>query len=495
MPGGRARRDERDMTAVATPLEKHFVIGRKPLRAPARWQRLFLQDIEIAHGPNLPVHPIVHPVHGIQGYLLGWLVGSRGLLEAGTELEGPDQSQTFADWSAELCGRFVCLLHGDQGMHLHTDPSGLLAAVYSTGGQAVASIPQLLGNIVPDRELQTLIDVPRQFGWYPFGLTPFRNVRRLLPNHALDLDRFETRRFHGTGTDLPAAGKEDLVSGILDRVADNLHRLCRGDQTVMHMTAGCDSRMVLGAALAAGCRPVLTTISLPSGGAQVDCLTAAKLARQCGLRHEVRPFLPPTEEDRQEWLERTGCCVCDHVTNLSTTLKSWAHRELQVTGTCGEIGRAYYWGASDLEADAPDATEILSRIKVPVASPIVEAAEAWLDRLHGLPAVRIWDLVYVEQRLGCWAGPSVYGSKLLFPSMSPFNSRTIIDAMLRLPAAYRLENRFAREFIGRGDPNLLQIPFNRPTGIHIFRYPQMYLKGKIPAPMKRALLRVRANLR
>lgn len=463
--------------------DKHVLIGQRlppdgSGMSTERWAGL-----NISHGVAVHRYPVVDPSGQVRGFVLGWLMGEEGVVSSGSKIDC--DAGNGLEWADRLCGRYVVLVHHEGGIRLFPDACGLMGIVYARQDGSAASVPNLLTDDPADTGRLSIFDATRGFGWYPFGLTTHVNIQRLLPNFSLDLVTFEVERFFpDEGTFAGVGSDEDMITEVFGEVVANLRRISTAADFVAHLTAGRDSRMALSAMLAAGLAPRLMTIAIPSQGSQLDCNVARRLAASCRLEHEIRPFLPPRPEDRAQWLERVGWCVSDYVTNLATTWKSWKPFEVQLGGACGEIGRAFYWSGSDVDGGRPDAAELLRRMGGPVTDTTLEAAERWLATVPDLPADRIWDLAYVEQRLGCWAGASVYGSTLRYPSLSPFNSRRIVSSLLALSAEMRLENRFANAFIRRGRPELLRIPFNRPSGLDLLRYPRLAVKTLVPFAVK-----------
>lgn len=477
-------------------LDKHFAIGRQSRVWPQGWTAVAFGPFHVAHGGSIRRYVITGEDGAVRGYLLGWLVGPDGLLASGTHIQAPGEDVGFARWSASLCGRFVCLLREADRVRLYPDPCGLLGVVYAPASGTVASIPELLTGTTPDTALQRAIGVPQRFGWYPFGLTPHIGARRLMPNFALDLAAFEARRFFPTA-EHPLVPNDDAAStlGRIGRaVSEAVASMCGDPRAVVHLTAGRDSRMVLGAALATGARPTVVTVTIPTAGAKVDAIVAGRLAARAGLRHELRPFVPATAADLDEWYERTGRCVSDHVAGLATTLKSWDRDELQVTGTGGEIARAFYWTEADRTAPRPDARTVVARLGLPATPQTLDAAEAWLATLPPVATATLWDLAYIEQRLGCWAGPATYGSTMALPSLSPFNSRAVVEAILSLPEQTRLGNILARHLIVGAGQRLARIPFNRLPGLDSLRFPRLAAKSLIPTSIKSFLKNTSALL-
>jgi hypothetical protein len=86
-------------------------------------------------------------------------------------------------------GRYALILLTQKEQKFFLDPYGTLAAGFSTSEPTVASTPTLLGEKYDwDRETIVSLNMPESDRWFPLGLTPKKRVRRLLPNHCLDLN-------------------------------------------------------------------------------------------------------------------------------------------------------------------------------------------------------------------------------------------------------------------------------------------------------------------
>ena len=136
---------------------------------------------------------------------------------------------------------------------------------------------------------------------------------------------------------------------------------------------------------------------------------------------------------------------------------------INLVGLGGEVGRAYYWRESDSGKSVLSPDEILRRIGLPADPLIVSRLNAWWDSVPVQGTLAKLDFLYVEQRLGCWAGPSLYGSQRRF-GLSPFNSRKVFEAMLSLPTDLRRNQFLAYALIQERWPELLRLPFNTPVG-------------------------------
>src|SRR5439155_20500003 len=166
----------------------------------------------------------------------------------------------------------------------------------------------------------------------------------------------------------------------------------------------------------------------------VDLHIAAKLARRLGLKHQELPLRDPSQQLKDEFQFRSGYCghwgrVVDHYDAISAL----DMRAVWMTGYAGEVGRAFYWGwGEDLKKDlSPE--ELLRRMHLPNSPESLAAMDRWLECLADQDYFALLDLLYIEQRLGSWAGPAMYGSAPFAFTLTPFNHRRIFRAMMSLP--------------------------------------------------------------
>ncbi|GMG87731.1 hypothetical protein MNKW57_20520 [Biformimicrobium ophioploci] len=357
-----------------------------------------------------------------------------------------------------------------------TDAGGLFPLVYSEKLDALASTTTAMELVAKQRQSEAsgeLLDILRLIGWIPFGLTTFEGVRRLLPNFYLDISSSVPVRFYAPdGIINPDTSAS--VNGVLDRLRANIGAIIRGNAGFVHLTGGWDSRMVLAAARPWASECVFETVA--GRGTELDCHLAAGLASKYGLKHELLPFVSPRQEEMEDWQYRVGYCLTDAVSRLGPTARAYDRNYHCINGVCGEVARAYYWarGYSGTEKIQPD--ELLERLGIPESPLMLREADNWLSSLGERRPTQILDVAYIEQRLGCWAGPSVFGHKVAYPTLSPFNSRAIYRLALALPEDARINNRFARALVLQAWPELLRIPINRAEGISKLRFAKQELK-------------------
>ena len=95
---------------------------------------------------------------------------------------------------------------------------------------------------------------------------------------------------------------------------------------------------------------------------------------------------------------------------------------------------------------------------------VLEEIERWRDEAAAPDGLSLLDLLFVENRLGCWAGiwpyAQYYGPGFTF---FPMCHREVIDLMMFLPEAVRRGEGFNQMVIRQEWPELLDLPFNTPS--------------------------------
>lgn len=406
----------------------------------------------------------------VRGYMIGWVFGA-GVPAGGGTCDGPRDDQSYADWAWHLSGKFICYLAAPDGGpgSFHLDATGSLGLVYDPADRSLAAAPQLLPSVagrIDARFEARCRDRFASHGHFGFGETAVEGVFRLMPDFALDARTFEARRLWPLApcTAGEASGDRARLDAVFDAVSQTVGQVLSRGHGALHLTAGVDSRMVLAAAWRWRTELPLFTIAPTGGGRSVDTEIAGAIVRRHGLRHLIIASSPLTDSEEQAALRHTGYCVSDP-SQAVARISGFLERDLHfVSGIGGEVGRCFWWDASDIDAPRPTVDALLDRTGVVTGPGTRAAGEAWLAGLPDMPTPLIWDLAYREIRLAHWAGVMTYAFRGNQPAMSAFNSLAAVRAMMALSPGYRASGRFARDFIALGAPELLEFPFNRTSG-------------------------------
>ena len=487
-------------------LPRQWVLADEDRPTPDGWPTWRLGGLALAAHPDARVRPI----RSETGKHLGWAVealvqvrdghatapGAELALPVGDRPE-PDDVERALYGRSDAGGPRDCV-EGPWTVVLVTDDwrrlylSATHSVVYCPDRRTVATTHNLIPGLSRDVPLSEAFDPLARNGHYAFGLTAFEGLRRLLPNHFLDLDTFAPRRHWPIGPPRPAGEgpavaaqivghARDLVGGLLDGGSGGGSG--GGRRCWVSLSAGRDSRAVLAVMrpfVASGAADLgLTTTYGDDVLTQIDRNAAKRLAKIAGLPIELKRRRPRDVHAGQvrRMFVRVGEAYAGPIFSapgLHDPSRRIGAGETghdgqppwHLPGMAGEVGRAYYWADEPGGADAPvDAGELVRRLKCPAVPAALDAAQGWLNDLPpGLRAVPadVWDLAYVEQRLGCWQSPGAYLFPGRYHSFNVFAAARNVELMLGLPAAYRAGGTLQRDMVAHGWPALLAVDFNRP---------------------------------
>ena len=393
------------------------------------------------------------------------------------------------EWAPALDGRWAAAAYdessgslrlasdalGAHPLHTRATPTGrwygnvatALHALGATGDEptrpsAVAPLACLLGG-----------------GWSLSGDSWWPEVRRLgrgtvvtdagegraSVSELLALD--ELARLPGAGADPETAAR--LLVAALGALAD-----WPGRTSIVPVTGGRDSRVVLAAALRAGFDFTTVTGDAPGTG---DLEAGRALAAAAGVPHAVMGpvagggmYAQPARAGQVLGALAAGTMSLGDASGLPLEPPE-GEIALWHSGQGGEIGRGYYGAAPD-GATAQELAERLERAftgrrpgRRPPLSPVgAEAVRAevrgWVDAVlaAGARPADVPDLFYLLRRMGTWAS----SAHAVVPGYEPTSAlwgRRIVPHLLGPPAGERAREALHRRLVEVLAPELLDVPF------------------------------------
>lgn len=480
-------------------LHEQFLLCRDSGRIPAGWSTRAIGDWHLGHHPSLPVVTLLTCGQTEIGWLLGYAVNGNGVLLDSNAVTVPCARDAqvapggFERWVYDHGGRFAAVLLAETCQRVYLDPCGSLSAVYcptlECAGSTVAVIPR-------DGDTTEVIDLAELMGdpaasMYPLQVTPRKNVRRLLPNHFLDLRQWRVvRHWPSTGT-LAVTDTDRAASQIVDRVRLSMEALTARTPVLLPLTAGRDSRTLLACA-----RPLIDRVTVytaelgPSDVTSwLDSRVAARIARDGGFRHMRLRYRPPRKQDLDHWLFRTGRSVgLERGWQGCSTFNRLPPGHAHLVGMGGELAHGFCWRRSDAESTSVGPERLLSTLGTGRHPRIRDMMGAWLDSQPCRDPLLTLNLFFIEQRLGCWAGILPYGYAqdgrfMVFPLCH----RDIIDAMLSQPSTIGRTDLLQRRIMEREWPQLLDYPFNRPGGLQGTAMAWMRTRARIARKLRKII--------
>lgn len=428
-----------------------------------------LNDLEVVVISDLPVCLVRDAEGTLVGALLGYpLDYRRGCLLAGEVVldrahpGSPGLDVFIEDEVYRYGGSYLFVLDDGRHRRVYLDAGGSRSAVFDPARSLCASTTGLL--LGPDAyaqrfnaELYDHLGV-RDAGWFLAGLTAHHGISRLLANHYLDLADGEQRRHWPAGPIPVAADPDEACATVNDVVARTVRTLLTAGPVATTLTAGSETRLILGA-----CRALVDSLRFftltGDYESRLDAYRAGELARAFELRHAPLPIRFADEAGSEQWRARSSHCIGGPNSRTYPSVEPMAEYAFFTGGVGGETGRGFFWRAGDTADLRLDGRGLTARTGMPVHPDVVTAVDRWLAGVPDVDAYHTLDLAFIELRLGCWGFSQAYAMPQI-REVQPLIARESFVAMLSLPADWRRSNRLVTRCIELSWPELLEQPFN-----------------------------------
>lgn len=455
------------MRGDSVPAKQYYLTTEVPNSVPDGFRRQTVGGWHIVCDASYDVIPVTANDQRV-GYVVGTVLDVRGEHGSGQiDLGSVESTETvvaaFESVQSDFVGGYVALVCTDDS-YLYTDPGGVCPVVYASDRRLAGASPAALPGVDTDaRFRRDLFEAVTDDGdqlWLPGKKTYYSGVQRLLPNHRLDLQTWESSRYWPTG-ELQVNRTADPIEAIATNLRAVFETVVANYASpILALSAGKDSRALLAVARDWLVNGEVACFTWDSGEQfDMDRTVARRIATDRNIAWRPVPVIEASESEREQWLQSTGHAVGGQIMGIYPSLQS-LDGDVHLVGTGGEIGRGYYWSDEDDPDATFSATELLERLHRPRHAELVDAVEEWLDGTSCFDAYTLLDLAYQELRLGCWAGPQSRVSAKYVDEMMPFEYRPVVEAMHRVPPAIRMNDNLMPRIVERTWPELNTYPYN-----------------------------------
>jgi hypothetical protein len=366
--------------------------------------------------------------------------------------------------TASLGGRWALIAEIRGESRLYPDATGtksIFHTVSADGAVWAASQPNLLSEalgVLRDEDAWSRFrSHPCSASSWPCDLTPFQNVRQLLPNHYLDLGTGEVVRFW------PVEGiAHQTIELAAEHIVERLHGImaatvARGT-TATPLSGGYDSRTLYASAGSLRSKMQFFSIRgmhLPHH----DFVLPQKLTRIFGDHMQIVPAQRYPKEFWSTLQHNVAGMWWDPSDYMMYTFGSLG-ADFLLHGMISEIARCFYYEDGEHpQTLSPRNLADLARYRGhPMA---IESFSRWLAGVPRVQNLNTLDLFYWEHRVANWASMQCTGLDLLVDPIAPYNCRDLLTAGLGVHAAMRrAPHALHREICRRAEPRTLEVPFN-----------------------------------
>lgn len=387
---------------------------------------------------------------------------------------GTDQ---FHEALYDLSGRY-CLLfgHGDQ-LYLYNDAGGTRSVFWDSEEKTVAShydILRLLRD--PDSNPYHGIVLPANEVYW--DTTPNRSIYMLIPNHFAILGATSQHRFYPLQENpFKLMSMEDKLDKIEKMWAFELEMMRRrSSQIVLSVTGGLDSRTLLALSQGLDIQTFTYTTTEAAEGLPSASGWGSALEKDFRIVEKLRQFLPqshkyllfPTgmpDDPVNRWVnENSETLARNSLENhgraiLPSYIENFSAKAIHYRGSLMEIGQLW-WGVPGVSQEK-SLEEILRVKSGEIGKSFEEVWEFSLPRLFALewdeihPDYHLCDIFYWEQRMGRWYSQVLNETDVAFDTITPINSRRMLDLFLSFNEGERKSALAQKELIYRNNPFLL----------------------------------------
>ncbi|PCJ74377.1 MAG: hypothetical protein COA53_10110 [Rhodobacteraceae bacterium] len=446
--------------------------------------------------PYLPVCEIMNQAGEQIGLILGYAVDRYGMLIKGAVSvtlpnNTADAIAAIQGFLTGLAGRYVVLVHlfgFNTVSRIYPDTASSLSFVYDPKTKIVAS--SLLLCLNRDIEPNECFGLPasiysckdlRPFlpdrnselsdGGFNFGHTPDRHIMRIIPNHYLDLNNFETCRYwpmHEIVADLTV---EEAATIIVDRLRLIMRGLITNLDGYLAISGGRDSRVLLACAPGAETSRMRLYTYATNWMTTLDVKIAQVMADAVG--QEIIVQIPPDGPKGNYFPRPKRSARYAQRFALSSGLfgigDDWWKRgyakgldngAMWVRGNFLEILTARFWPRKTLN-EADTMLHLMGRAGVGIHDENYRVRklgflEDWVSSFNVPIEGNLHDLSYQELALGS-SQPFFYGLNEQF-YIGPASDRVVFETAMRVAPGVRKKSELYDEVIRQSNPALLELP-------------------------------------
>lgn len=373
----------------------------------------------------------------------------------------------------QLTGVFTIIwLYGGK-VYLVGDATGMQTAFYTVqnGHYYISSHTNMIGDQLSLKwdEYVTRLANYRFFGLLgnalPGDLTQFSNVKRLVPNHYMEITEQAAvahRFYWPKNLHLSVEEVRDQTARLLHNNLDLITK--KWGRPAISMTGGCDSKTTL--ACAAGVYEKYQYFSYVSSEAErIDAEAAGEICRSLNLPHKIYQIpetdeaLPNIEETRKLLFWNTGAIRKNNSNDVRKrhVFADCQDFDVEVKSWVSEVGRAYYskrfhGRTKFMDGPTPRACTTLYKFFLHNRKLVKDTDAVFQRYLRDFWQQDLEDPVpwqeqfFWEFRVPSWNGLVITGEhRYSFDITIPYNNRILLELMLSVPIEDRIKDRLHRE--------------------------------------------------
>lgn len=381
--------------------------------------------------------------------------------------------QDVVEYEKQLGGKYILLYKNNEQFYMLGDATLSIPIFYNTeGGFACSSNYQYIMNI-KEYAVDKQYDLIRKSGdisqAMPYDITACRQIRQLIPNHYLNMNKQASVRFINSECRQKSISVEKATDIVLPMIENLLNFYERNFKIYCPITSGRDSRVVLSFLLKSKAEFSCYTIKHPEHNDNTqDIIIPVELCKSVNKEHKLVEdvIVPDTlKNEIDDLLGEENYSL--RTLRIVKTINDYFGDGAIINGDIiGQVGKC------SLHRDIPSvfATPAYFRCKLHNYSKgAKEKLGEWIKEIkESGEKVNTFDLFSIENRMGRWAGQE----NLLYNTMGQiylnvFNSRSIIYVWTAVDRKNRKKSMLHLGLINKTYRALTDIPFEKDESIAV----------------------------
>lgn len=347
--------------------------------------------------------------------------------------------------TAKYSGRWVLIWKDKSGVKIMNDACGTRQVYFYIDKNEVwcGSQPSIIAcelgleiDLTPEiKDFINSSEYKREYAWIGDG-TVYKNLWHLLPNHYMDLELLEVKRFW-PNTELPELDMSSAVKEVAKIIQGTISSIFyRFKYIALSVTAGLDSRMNLAAS-----KPMKDKIKYifctdDCNKRNTDYRVSLQLLDKLFLKQNIIGINKVNDKFIATY-NKNVTLASDlpskrFIYSFFKELPDYIH----VSGVGAEITRNFYYYDNSRVG-----TEKISKAANYKNSRYAESFIAkWLKDAEGIKnykTINIYDIFYWENRMGNWGAKSAAEQDIAIEETWTYNNRKLLTTMLSVNAKYR----------------------------------------------------------
>lgn len=377
--------------------------------------------------------------------------------------------EDFLDAEYYLGGKYVCIVKIGESIYVIGDATCSIPIFYTTHNDSIECssngyLIACMNGFKMDSNLYAVREGGDDARTMPSNYTVWKEIKRLLPNHSLDFDTYQTKRIIISKSSIyPISAKEAAANTApyISRLAEFYKRKY---QIACPLTSGRDSRVVLSVLGFSNEIPVYTMKHDYFSDTMPDIVYPNEISKLFGLSYSIINDVNPSEKTKSVFNDFMGAYnYNDRTLMLANTIKCNFGDYAVINGDIiGQVGKC----SLHRDISIKFATAGYFRCKLHNYTRFAKKAlRDWIQEIKKSgECENLFDLFSIENRMGVWAANEneVYNA-IGQVYLNIFNSRCIIYNWTHVDRKERKLSKIHIELIKMFNPSLLEVPFE-PSG-------------------------------